>query len=354
METYKASSAEVVIDGDVLTLTRKKIGKDDVRRIPLAAVTGVRTKPGGRLTAALLQLVLNDEPPADMTLIEPNTLSFATPKHRATMAELQARLEAVIEQNRAAGGGPVAYDAPRKGLIERASHRLEEVSDKLGEVRERLDESRTHVDVGGERVNKIDVELAEAGITRPDVVAAAHATADFLGMSIEIPPLAQVLRPDEPLLRAARATIGDRIGLAAVTAARLVFLDRGMYGHRSHDEYPLTGIVGVSMASEFMSNAVTVRTHSGHTVVLERVPDIDGFAAALREAVHNATTPPPAPPALAPPVGPAVGQLPPPAPAPAAQPDLLAQIAKLGELHTAGVLTAEEFQAKKTELLNRL
>ncbi|MFD1048039.1 hypothetical protein ACFQ1S_22115, partial [Kibdelosporangium lantanae] len=93
METYKAQSAEVTIDGGVLTLTRKKIGKDDVRRIPLAAVTDVRVKPGGRLAPAFLQLVLNDEPPADMTTIEPNTLCFPrVAKYNASLEALHSRL----------------------------------------------------------------------------------------------------------------------------------------------------------------------------------------------------------------------------------------------------------------------
>ncbi|WP_460664730.1 SHOCT domain-containing protein [Kribbella swartbergensis] len=36
----------------------------------------------------------------------------------------------------------------------------------------------------------------------------------------------------------------------------------------------------------------------------------------------------------------------------AAEPDVLDQLAKLGELHSAGVLTAAEFAAKKAELLD--
>jgi hypothetical protein len=38
----------------------------------------------------------------------------------------------------------------------------------------------------------------------------------------------------------------------------------------------------------------------------------------------------------------------------APQPDVMEQIAKLAALHDAGALTAEEFSAKKTELLGRL
>ena len=42
---------------------------------------------------------------------------------------------------------------------------------------------------------------------------------------------------------------------------------------------------------------------------------------------------------------------PPPAPAPAAAPDLTAQLQQLAQLHTAGVLSDEEFAAAKQKLL---
>jgi len=45
---------------------------------------------------------------------------------------------------------------------------------------------------------------------------------------------------------------------------------------------------------------------------------------------------------------------PPPPPAPAAEPevDRMAQLQKLGELHTSGILTDEEFAAEKAKILN--
>jgi hypothetical protein len=43
-----------------------------------------------------------------------------------------------------------------------------------------------------------------------------------------------------------------------------------------------------------------------------------------------------------------------PGPSPQASEGVLAQVEKLGQLHDAGVLTDEEFQAKKAELLERL
>lgn len=53
-------------------------------------------------------------------------------------------------------------------------------------------------------------------------------------------------------------------------------------------------------------------------------------------------------------IQPKVSQLPPPPPPPPPGPDLLEQLKKLAELRDAGVLTDDEFQAKKAEILARL
>jgi hypothetical protein len=351
MDTYKAQSAAVVIDGDVLTLTRKKIGKDDVRRIPLPAVTGVRFKPGGKLTPALLQLVLNDEPPADMTLVEPNTLVFPRRSGYSESFEgLRARLQAVVEDNHAAGGGPVAYDAPRKSLAQRMADSADESVERLARKRAELDAQRAEADAqraeadaqraeadARERIEGIRRELADEGITRADVIAAADATT-LLGMiAAEIPPLARMLRPDEPLLRAARASFEDRVGMVAITGSRLIIIGKAIFSNQMN-EIPLTAIVTFGTEQGFLANELTLRLQSGQTVNLGNVDDIASFTDALRDAVHRANTPSPAAPAAS----------------AAPQQDVLDQIAKLADLHAAGILTDEEFQTKKSELLNRL
>lgn len=45
-------------------------------------------------------------------------------------------------------------------------------------------------------------------------------------------------------------------------------------------------------------------------------------------------------------------EAPPPQAAPAASPDYLAQLKQLGELHSQGVLTDEEFSAEKAKILS--
>jgi outer membrane biosynthesis protein TonB len=417
LETYKAQGAEVTIEGDVLTLTRKRIGKDDVRRIPLAAVTDVRLKPGSTFTADLLQLVLNDEPPAEMTLLEPNTVAFPnTPKHKKSLAALRARLQAAVEHNRATGGGPVAYDPPRRTL----GRRLDEAAARLN--REQAEREAQQAEADRQRAEAeqrarnevIRADLAAAGINRDDVLTVAVA-ADAIGDDLVF--IARMLRPDEPLLRVAQALWDDWVGRAAITGSRLILRATGLFSDQL-SEFPLTSIVTVGVERGLLSNELTLHMHGGQTLRLRNVEDIEPFADTLRDAMRQASTPapvPPAPPApqpepaapepkpAAPLPEPAAAPQPEPAapepkpaaplpeaaapepvpaaqqaaalpPAPAApqpeaaasqpvpaapqaaapQPDILDQIAKLGGLHAAGVLTDEEFQAKKTELLNRL
>jgi hypothetical protein len=337
MDMFKAQSAEIVVDGDVLTLTKKKIGADDVRRIPLAALTDLRVRPGGRFSPTLLQLVLNGEAPAEMTNIEPNTLVFpSTPKHKEAFESLHALLAAAVDRNRQAGGGPVAYDGPKKGWLDRTSEKLDAAA-----VRQRE-----------QRAARLAAELTSAGITRPDLVAAGHATAGVFGMAAGMPKLAQVVRPDEQVLQATHASVDGDSRLVAITSTRVIIVDAEVFSS-SVEEFPLTAVVVTTAETEWLGNELEIRLRSGYEVELENLPDLAGFAAALRDAVHRATTPRPVTPAPAPPPVPQAAPQPQPAP-PVAQPDVLGQVAKLGELHAAGVLTDEEFQAKKAQLLDRL
>ncbi|MFC0542023.1 SHOCT domain-containing protein [Kutzneria chonburiensis] len=412
MDTYKAQGAEVTFDGDVLVLTRKRIGKDDVRRIPLAAVTDVRFKPGSTFTADLVQLVLNDEPPAEMTLLEPNTLAFPrTPKHKESLAALQARLQAAVEHNRATDGGPVAYDAPRQTLSQRLEDRTQRTKQNqaalqdgvqaaqaklrdewqagqaaMREVRQaeqdtkqarqaarqaerdakraereaqqaaqqaerdakraerearqaEADRVRAEADrLAAEaderaRIDGIRAKLADAGITRDDVVDAAVA---YGSVPLAIGPIVRLLGPDEHMTRLTWAIFEEDGNTVALTDSRLIIAETGLFTDRVN-EFPLTFIATVGVSHEFLSNELTVLLHAGPAVRLRRVEDIEGFADALRGAVRQANTP--------------AATAPPPA---APQPDVMDQIAKLADLRAAGVLTDEEFQTKKTELLNRL
>ena len=320
MNTFFAQSAEVVIHDGVLLLTRKKIGTVDVRRIPLRALTDIQVKSGGRFAPAMLQLVLNNEPPAAMRAVEPNTLLFpSTGKYAASFEALRTTLQEAIERNRAEGVDPaaVAFDAPRKSWLDRVAD-----SAKAATEQQR-----------GRQGDTLTADLVRAGITRPDLVAAANATATMFGLSPEIPRLAALLRADELLLRATRATFRGAIGLVALTDSRLIILDSTVHTTKS-DEFVLSAVLSVGSGTEMFTNDLTIRLRSGADIELSNVDDRAGFAAVLRDAVHQAVAPA--------------------QPQHQARPDVLDQLAKLGELRDAGVVTDAEFQIKKAELLERL
>ncbi|RJQ71985.1 SHOCT domain-containing protein [Pseudonocardiaceae bacterium YIM PH 21723] len=97
----------------------------------------------------------------------------------------------------------------------------------------------------------------------------------------------------------------------------------------------MTAIVTTNLEENWLTDVLTLRLHSGESIDLHAIDEGPAFAAALRDAIHQANKP-------------QVQEI------PVGQQDVLDQLAKLGDLHKAGILTDEEFAAKKAELLSRL
>lgn len=95
-------------------------------------------------------------------------------------------------------------------------------------------------------------------------------------------------------------------------------------------------ITSVSASKELFANQLTIHTTSGQVMEIGNVGDVDSLATAIREELNRvrAAQAPAAPPAAA--------------------PDALDQLAKLAALRDAGVVTPEEFEVKKAELLRRI
>ncbi|MFJ5988210.1 PH domain-containing protein [Lentzea sp. NPDC092896] len=296
MDTYKAQSTEITIDDEVLTIIRKKIGKDEVRRIPLAAITDLRVDPGGRFAPALLQLVLNDEPPATMKPTEPNTFLFPkTPKHTTSFNALQARLEAAVAHNRTTSTPHVPYDAPSKPTSQRLLDSARERSARQAEAAARArEESVARATAAAQeaeaaeqaRIAQLRADLAAQGITREDVVTAALATTWLGTTASEIPALARTLRPDEPLLHATRATFNDHVGMIALTPTRFIALDESFYSTEA-TEFPLTAVITVTQQQELLSNTLTVTLHNGQTATYTNVQDLQTFTETLKTATRH-------------------------------------------------------------------
>ncbi len=86
-----------------------------------------------------------------------------------------------------------------------------------------------------------------------------------------------------------------------------------------------------------------VNTAARTAVVVGTASAVSGKAASNQAAKAQAAAPAPAPDAAAP--------VPAPAPEAALSDDVYDQLKKLGELREAGILTDDEFQAKKTQIL---
>lgn len=170
---------------------------------------------------------------------------------------------------------------------------------------------------------------------RPDITAAKSRMRVKLGAGREIKRLPEHLWEGETVERMTTGTYGNGTGLIVLTDRRLLFLRDGVMSQRSED-FPLEKVSSVQWASGLLMGAITIFA-SGNKSEIKNVGKDDG-----KEIVDivraRLSAPQPAPMAT---------------PSPT-QPDIIGQIRQLGELKDAGVLSEEEFETKKAELLRRL
>lgn len=148
-----------------------------------------------------------------------------------------------------------------------------------------------------------------------------------------------MLEDGEQVLNLERGEYDGREGLMAVTDRRILFLEQGMVRHRFED-FSYDRINSVRTSTGMRSGKLTVFV-AGHKHEIndirpkQRAVEIGDYvrtrAASPSEVAASATA----------------------ADVPSSD-DAMEQLRKLGELRDAGVLTPEEFDAKKTELLSRL
>lgn len=173
---------------------------------------------------------------------------------------------------------------------------------------------------------------------RPDIQAARDHMQSKIGAGREIRRLIEYLWDGERVQLLASGQYGPGTGLVALTDRRMLFVKDGRMSQTSED-FPIEKIASVQWSSGVMFGTLIVFA-SGNKAEIKQMDKKDGkqIADALRDR-------------LAPGQAPAA----PAAPAPAAGgDDVYAQLAKLGELRDAGILTAQEFDSKKAELLGRI
>ena len=166
----------------------------------------------------------------------------------------------------------------------------------------------------------------------------------------------QHMEPGEQIVAAVPGTYETKImgsdsvrsGLLIATDRRVAFFAKKLTGH-DLESFPYTSISSIDQGKNMMGHKVTFYA-SGNKVEVKWIKDmgkLQRFMNFAKTHIHARST---VQPAFQPP--PMVVS---PAPAtPIAAPDVMAQIRSLGELRDAGVVTEEEFAAKKAELLSRI
>lgn len=152
----------------------------------------------------------------------------------------------------------------------------------------------------------------------------------------EVRHLRHIIRAGERVVELGQGTYGDKQGLLVLTNERLFFFEKSLM-NQTVEEFEISAISSIE-AQKKMSGERLVIHASGNKSEIKNMSNgqSDAISRGFRSVKQQGSTP----------AAPA-------APAPAA-PDVLDQIAKLSSLKDAGVLTEEEFQTKKADLLDRL
>ena len=176
-----------------------------------------------------------------------------------------------------------------------------------------------------------------------------------LGVSRELKKLPSLLLEGEDVLNLARGRYDGKQGLVVLSDRRVLFMDEGVIRSRLED-FPYAKISSVQSETAMMYGKLQIFASGNKAEIDQILPKVRaseiGSYVRHRIAEPHAGATRSAPPS---PVGVHHASVPAAAVAPAVSgSDIVDQIKKLGELRDAGILTAEEFEAKKTELLARL
>lgn len=171
---------------------------------------------------------------------------------------------------------------------------------------------------------------------RADIEAAKNKTETRIGAGRELRKLETYLWDTETVQLLAAGTYGPGTGLVALTDRRLLFIKDGVMS-KTIEDFPVDKISSVQWSSGLLMGSLIVFA-SGNKAEIKNMSKKDGQQ--IADAIRGRLSPRPGPPA--------------PAIANQSSDDVYDSLRKLGELRDAGILSPEEFEAKKRELLSRL
>lgn len=141
-----------------------------------------------------------------------------------------------------------------------------------------------------------------------------------------------ILGDDETIEQITAGSAAGRNGVLVVTNRRAVFVGKGAFGSRYAEDFPLEKITSIQYATGALAGAITIHA-SGNRIDIVGVPKAltqpIGEGLRMRVAARGADK--------------AVGA--------AAGDDPLDQLRKLSGLHADGIISDEEYAAKKKQLL---
>ena len=164
-----------------------------------------------------------------------------------------------------------------------------------------------------------------------------------LGVRKELKRLPDKLEHEEELITLASGSFEGGTGLVVVTNRRLLFLEQGRFKDKL-EEFPYDRVASISTEKKLTAGKVKFSISGGgrheisNVTRKERVDEIAGY---VRRRISPGTESAPAP--LATPMGSAE-----------APNDVAARLRRLEDLKAEGLITDEEFQQKRTDLIQEL
>lgn len=151
----------------------------------------------------------------------------------------------------------------------------------------------------------------------------------------EVRHLVNLLSATEVVVEIGQGKLGDKQGVVVLTTERLFFLEKSL-GSETLEEFALPAINSFSVSKKITGERLLITASGATSEITMWHGQADVMARAMRRVKHSPPEPHPA--ASAPPAG----------------DDPMAQLEQLGRLRDSGVITSEQFEAKRAELLKRI
>lgn len=260
------------------------------------------------------------------------------------LAPFDTSLSAVSGAMRAVGMDVAANGNPVVGAAKRSIKRNRWATEVSAGVRPETDATSLidwTVDMAGDKHQSVLAEIIEAMKVDIDDLGVAEALARlgkmgrFFGAR-EATALSQFVLVDERVVELAQGVYDGGQGMLVLTTQRLFFFDKSSLGSKV-EEFEFSAINSLGHAQKLGGEVINISI-SGRDAEIKQVAH--GRAGTFIQAFRKVRAEHTRPATPAPPIAPG--------------PDPLEQIGKLAELRDAGVLTEDEFAAKKAELLARM